>query len=339
MGQPRRNVRRMESSHTEEAKKFGGKLFEAVFSRDVWVCLRRSMEVAQRQDAGLRIRLQLTRDAQDLADLPWEYLYDRELNRFLALSTDTPVTRYLALPEPPRPLTVQPPLRVLVMISSPSDYPALDVEREWAVLQEALADVQRDGLVVAERLERPSLAALQRRLRRGQYHVFHFIGHGAFDDASQDGVLLLEDDDRRGHVVSGQELGTLLHDHRPLRLAIINACEGRALGQVGPVRRDRAEPGAAGRARGHRHAVRGQRRGGDRLLPRVLRLARRRLPGGRRAGGGPEVDLLAGARRRVGHAGPLHALARREDLRRRAEHGPGSGRRAGRSGVGRARCC
>ncbi len=259
MGQPRRNVRRMESSHTEEAKKFGGKLFEAVFSRDVWVCLRRSMEVAQRQDAGLRIRLQLTRDAQDLADLPWEYLYDRELNRFLALSTDTPVTRYLALPEPPRPLTVQPPLRVLVMISSPTDYPALDVEREWAVLQEALADVQRDGLVVAERLERPSLAALQRRLRRGQYHVFHFIGHGAFDEATQDGVLLLEDDDRRGHVVSGQELGTLLHDHRPLRLAIVNACEGRALGQVRPVRRDRGEPGAAGRAGGHRHAVRSQR--------------------------------------------------------------------------------
>ena len=112
------------------------------------------------------------------------------------------------------------------MISSPSDYPTLDVEREWSVLQEALQDVQRDGLVVAERLERPSLAALQRRLRRGQYHIFHFIGHGTFDEATQDGVLLLEDDAGRGHVVSGQELGTLLHDHRPLRLAIINACEG-----------------------------------------------------------------------------------------------------------------
>jgi tetratricopeptide (TPR) repeat protein len=235
IGQPRRGgTRRIESTYTEEAKKFGGRLFDAVFTKDMWACLRRSLEVAQAEGAGLRIRLQLTRDAQALADLPWEYLYDSELNRFLALSADTPVTRYLALPEPVRPLTIQPPLKVLVMISSPSDYLPLDVEREWTILQDALHDLSRDGLVVAERLEKATLPHLQRRLRRGEYHIFHFIGHGAFDEGTQDGVLLLEDDAGRGRAVSGQDLGTLLHDHRSLRLAIINACEGARSSQSDP---------------------------------------------------------------------------------------------------------
>jgi len=234
IGQPRRGVRRMESPQTDEVKKFGGRLFDAVFTKDVWACLRRSLDACAQQDSGLRIRLQLTKDAQALADLPWEYLYDAEINRFLALSAETPITRYLALSEPVRPLAIRPPLRVLVMISSPADFPALDVEQEWRNLQEALQDVYGAGLVVAERLEEASLSQLQRRLRRGEYHIFHFIGHGGFDEATQDGVLLLEDNAGRARAVSGQDLGTLLHDHRPLRLAILNACEGARASRADP---------------------------------------------------------------------------------------------------------
>ena len=36
----------------------------------------------------------------------------------------------------------------------------------------------------------------------------------------------MEDQENRGRRVSAQFLGTLLHDHRPLRLAVLNACEG-----------------------------------------------------------------------------------------------------------------
>src|SRR6185437_7322350 len=59
-----------------------------------------------------------------------------------------------------------------------------------------------------------------------EYHVFHFVGHGAFDERLQDGVLMMEDANGRGTAVSAQRLGTLLHDHRSLRLAVLNACEG-----------------------------------------------------------------------------------------------------------------
>ena len=80
----------------------------------------------------------------------------------------------------------------------------------------------------------PTLAELQRKLRQGQYHIFHFIGHGGFDDQAQDGVLILEDQEERGRRVSAQFLGTLLHDHRPLRLAVLNACEGARASRADP---------------------------------------------------------------------------------------------------------
>ncbi len=234
IGRPRRITRRLETPQTEEAKRFGGRLFESVFSEEVRVCLRKSLELANRQDAGLRVRLHL-RGAPALADLPWEYLYDTSLNRFLALSSETPVVRYLELPESVRSLPISPPLRVLVMISSPTDYPRLDVDREWAKISEALADVQGLGLVVAERLEEATLPALQRKLRRGTYHIFHFIGHGGFDEHAQDGVLLLEEGEMgRGRAVTGQDLGVLLRDHRPLRLVILNACEGARASRTDP---------------------------------------------------------------------------------------------------------
>jgi len=225
VGRPRRSVRRVDSQEMEAVKNFGSRLFDAVFDDEVRACLRSSLEEAERHGAGLRLRLRLTK-APELTDLPWEYLYNRPLNRFLSLAKETPIVRYLELPERIRPLQVKPPLQALIMISSPYNVPGLDVEREWALLNQVLHDLELEGLVTLERMERATLAALQRQLRQGEYHIFHFIGHGGFDQQAKDGVLMLEDDEGRGRPVSGQYLGTLLHNHRPLRLALLNACEG-----------------------------------------------------------------------------------------------------------------
>ncbi len=225
LGQGRRTMRRIDAPATEAAKAFGARLFEATFAGDTRACLRSSLDEADRQGKGLRLRLRLN-DAPELADLPWEFLYYPAVNRFLALSIETPLVRYLELPERIRPLAIAPPLRVLTLIASPRDQPPIDAEREWRRLNEALATLQQRGLVQVDRVEQPSLAALQRQLRRNDYHILHFIGHGGFDEHIRDGVLLLEDDDRLGHRISGQNLGMLLHDHRSLRLVVLNACEG-----------------------------------------------------------------------------------------------------------------
>jgi hypothetical protein len=224
LGRPVRTVRRLESTEMSTAKSFGAALFNAVFSGDVRACLRSSVDEAKRESAGIRVRLRLTDPA--LADLPWEFLYVQSVNRFLALSVQTPLVRYMDLPEVLQPIAVSPPIRVLAMISSPTDYPPLDVEGEWQRLNDALADLIRAGTLSLERMEEATLAALQRRLRRSQYHIFHFIGHGEFDQTLQEGVLLLEREKQRGHRVGSQSLGMLLHDHESLRVAVLNACEG-----------------------------------------------------------------------------------------------------------------
>jgi CHAT domain-containing protein len=39
-------------------------------------------------------------------------------------------------------------------------------------------------------------------------------------------VLLFEDEQGRGSPIAGQVVGQLLHNHRPLRLVVLNACAG-----------------------------------------------------------------------------------------------------------------
>ncbi|MBC8249083.1 MAG: CHAT domain-containing protein, partial [Anaerolineales bacterium] len=233
IGRTRRGVRRIGSPEWQAATAFGSKLFEAVFKGDVRGCFRSSQDKAALEDKGLRIKLRLL-DAPELADLPWEYLHNRPLNRFLSLSTQTPIVRYIELPEPIPPLDVKPPMRILVMVSSPSDYDQLDVEQEKGNLQSALSNLEQRGMVEIEWLEEATLRALQQRLRRERYHIFHFIGHGGFDERAQDGLLLLEDQRGRGRRVSGQHLGVMLHDHRTLRLAVLNACEGARSSRTDP---------------------------------------------------------------------------------------------------------
>ncbi len=223
----------LELPEIEEAKKFGGRLFDTVFCDEVKALLRTSLEDARDEGQGLRIRLRLT-EVPELVDLPWEYLYYPALDRFLVLSTETPIVRYLDLPEAVRPVSVTPPLQVLVMISSPRDCPPLDVEGEWRKLHQALSDLQERRLVALTRMDEATLTALQRQLRVGEYHVFHFVGHGDFDAEAQDGVLLLEDETERGRRAGGTYLGTLLQPHRALSLAVLNACEGARASRTDP---------------------------------------------------------------------------------------------------------
>ena len=232
-GRSRQTVRRLESQETKAAKRFGGQLFTAVFADSVQRCLRNSLDEASRRRTGLRIRLRLG-SVPALADLPWEFLYNAELNRFLGLSIETPVVRFLELPEAIRPLSLDLPLRVLMLVSAPSDYPPLDVDRESAKMHDALEHLERDGLVAIQRQKNGTLTELRRILREGEYHIFHFVGHGGFDERNQDGVLVLEGDNGRSREVSSTDLGTVLHDHRPLRLAVLNACEGARGSRLDP---------------------------------------------------------------------------------------------------------
>ena len=226
VGPPRVTSRRLvpAQARVTDVRDYGRRLGDALFSGEVGQLFRTSLGDAKHQGAGLRVRLGLE-GAPDLEPIPWEYLYDGELGRFLTLSSQTPIVRSLDSLDVPAAVAVTAPLRVLVMISSPSDAPELAVAHEEELLRATTADLVSSGRLEIVVLTDATLGALQRALL-DTFHVFHFIGHGGFDQAAGEGVLVLEREDGTAHRVGASKLGTLLHDASGMQLVVLNACEG-----------------------------------------------------------------------------------------------------------------
>ncbi len=216
--------RQILSSEEQIVQNFGHALFDALFTGEVRSCYAVSRREAMQQGKGLRLKLRI--QSPKLAALPWEFLYDPSQAEYVCLSSNTPIVRYLELPQPPQPLTVVTPLRILGMITSPKNLAVLDVEREKQRVEKATEDLRAHGLVQLIWLPGQTWQALQRAVRRGTWHIFHFIGHGGFDSSADEGLIALEDDEGQAHLLSATHLGRLLTDHYPLRLVILNACEG-----------------------------------------------------------------------------------------------------------------
>jgi beta-lactam-binding protein with PASTA domain len=182
-----------------------------------------SLREARRQNKGLRLKLHV--QPSELSVLPWEFLYDPSRD-YLCLSTMTPLVRYLNLPLPVEQLAVTPPLRILGMVASPQGLPQLDVGHEKRLMEEAIKGPRAEGLVELTWVQGQSWRDLQRAMRRGPWHVFHFIGHGGFDLETEEGAIVLSDEEGRKQLLGASRLARLLDDHHFLRLAFLNSCEG-----------------------------------------------------------------------------------------------------------------
>ena len=216
----------------EAIRSLGSTLFDALIKDDVGTVFYSARSAASERDRGLRITLRLS-GSPELMRLPWEFLYKRP--RFIAQSTNTPVVRALDIDSALRPHKVRLPLRILAMVSSPAGYPELDAELERRNLERALAGPRQAGLVEVTWLDRATLGELARRVAEpDEIHVLHYIGHGAYNEATESGVLVLETPQGRAHDVSGEEVGAMLQDETSLRLVVLNACEGARSSHVDP---------------------------------------------------------------------------------------------------------
>lgn len=216
-----------DASSASSIREFGERLYSAVFAGDVGIGLRLSQQEAERQGKGLRIHLRLDPNATELGMVPWEVLYAPGWQRFLAMWQSLSVVRYVEAMYPKPAIRVKPPLRILAVTSSPRDVVQLDVEQEWQRLHEAVARLP--GQVVLERLPRATLVALTDRMRLGNVHLLHFVGHGLVVDTSGYGALLFEDESGHAAVVDAPLLAEQLRD-TGVRLIFLNACEGAASG-------------------------------------------------------------------------------------------------------------
>ena len=225
-------VRALDTDTTPDTKQFGSALFDSLFHDDLLDRLRRSLSRAEVGGRGLRIRLRFS-DAHELWNIPWEFLYDNESHRFLCQFDNTPVVRYVDIAQPVQPLTVQGPIQMLAMISSPSDHPPLNIEQEWQHLSQALAPLEATGSLTVTRLSTASLEELRHATMVDDFHVFHYIGHGGLDRQTGEGLLVLTGSDGRSQLATGPELFVMLANS-PIRLAVLNSCLGARISAVDP---------------------------------------------------------------------------------------------------------
>jgi hypothetical protein len=218
------------SQPLETLKTLGTWLRDRLLPPPLWTLYRAAL-ASLSPSQGLRLRLRL--DPTELAALPWEYCYDPENDSFLALDLRTAIIRYLPLAFSPLPLAGSDPVRLLIVISTPADWPALDAGREREHILAALAAAVAAGRVEIDVGEGvASLESLQDHLRRG-YQMVHFIGHGSYDAATASGYLILEQADGSGDPVDGGRLATLLRSSG-VGLAVLNACDTAAAGFGNP---------------------------------------------------------------------------------------------------------
>jgi tetratricopeptide (TPR) repeat protein len=135
------------------------------------------------------------------------------------------------------------PLRLLLIVSRPTDTGFLDPRNSMAPLLDGL-DLLPAGSAEVEFCEPPTLGELEERIaearrERRPFHIVHFDGHGTYQPETGVGALCFERDDRKVDLVTGRRLGDLL-SRLDVPLVILEACrtsdlsERPVLGSVAP---------------------------------------------------------------------------------------------------------
>jgi DivIVA domain-containing protein len=216
--------RRVLSETERPVREIGKMLFTALLGTGEVAGLYRSA-AAVAADRGRRLQVVLRIDTPALAALPWEAMYDEATGAYVCRQDQ--LVRHVGAVSMPPPLRVQPPLRILGVVSSPRGLPPLDVEKEQDFLAHALARLVSQGLAEVHWVPKATWADLHSMLLEGPWHVVHYIGHGDFDPVRDEGILALVADNGRAHHVAAHRLVDLLRQASPMpRLIFLNSCAG-----------------------------------------------------------------------------------------------------------------
>jgi CHAT domain/WD domain, G-beta repeat len=202
----------------------GRRLFAALLGTgEVAGRYRSATALADERRDPLRLVLRISDPA--LAALPWEAMYDEATAAYVSRRVE--LVRHVDVITGVPTLHVEPPLRILGIVSSPVDKQLLDEDKEKRQLARALGALVSAGLAEVSWAPSAAWADVQDALRDGPWHAVHFIGHGGFDPALGEGVLCLVGDDGRTDAVESTRLIDLLRSARPAPpLIVLNSCSG-----------------------------------------------------------------------------------------------------------------
>ncbi|WP_327698989.1 CHAT domain-containing WD40 repeat protein [Streptomyces sp. NBC_00459] len=203
------------------ARQVGDTLFDSVFQGSIKALYLSSRQKAREHEQRLRVVLRIR--CPELAALPWELLHDAKLGGYLCLRH--PIIRYVDILEPVSALRVRPPLRILGMVSLPGALGALDAKAERESLSSALRPLIEEGMVQLDWVGGQTKQHLLASLFHG-CHILHFIGHGRFDEARRQGMIVFADEQGREDPLHADALGSLISIAEPApRLVVLNSCE------------------------------------------------------------------------------------------------------------------
>ena len=215
------NLRLSASDSTAFGKKefeaLGKTLFKLLFSnRQLYEKFQDFYNNSGNRDEKHQFILEFSPDADEMAALPWEYLFFEEKGTFIAAPINQRVNLVRRLPfkgswlndSIEKNLYIEPPLRVLVVIANPDDQewhlddkeiaaikqyftniPDKEVEGEAPEQEVAAHPIEIDFI---EQPERETFSqVLSKKFKEFKPHILHFIGHGRIDEASRSGQLCL----------------------------------------------------------------------------------------------------------------------------------------------------
>ena len=225
-----RNVGQFRGPATQGEKilcEFGQQMFDAVFRQaegigDLFKASLSTVGQSQDKPKGLRIKLHI--EPPELAQLPWEYLYDGVKDDWVALRRRSPILRFIDIDQPTGDLMVNGPINILGMIANPGGkkWSALDVENERHNIDEALKPLVEAGKIHLCWVPGQTRRHLLSMMRKQIWHIFHFIGHGGV--SAEEGFIVFRDEKGDPEEVNARDLKLILGDG-PLRLAVLNCCE------------------------------------------------------------------------------------------------------------------
>ncbi len=210
---------------TASLSTLGHQLYNALFQgsiRDSWIA---AQGIAQNQQDILRLRLGLQDDR--IIRLPWEVLHAGD--RPLSTGTDVVFSRYHSgsITSCLGSGSSGQPLRILMVLSAPTDQDRLQLHDEAKHLQDELAHdraMPNAPEIELTILEQPGREQLTQSLEQGNYDILHYAGHSGWGAAGGDLYLV----NRRTGLtepLSGEDLAGLLVNNG-VRMAVFNSCRG-----------------------------------------------------------------------------------------------------------------
>ena len=213
----------------KKLKGWGQAMFKAVFDRaEGNQVYNNLMNAAKPGDQPCL----LTIGAKDPAILtqPWEMMRDK---RGPLAFQGINIRRQLQGSGRPSQPTLSLPLRVLLIISRPTDTGFIDPRNSIAPMLDAL-DALPPGQLTVNFCDPPTLSQLEETISQARrdkrpYHIVHFDGHGTYLPHTGIGALAFERDDGTSQLIPGTQLGDLL-TQLDIPLALLEACRSSDLG-------------------------------------------------------------------------------------------------------------